>query len=44
MGLQSEHAADSWVNQRNISLGEMTAYPLECDPLTFRRTPKLIPK
>ncbi|WP_017239920.1 AraC family transcriptional regulator [Streptomyces sp. SS] len=44
MELQSEHAADFWVNQRNISLGEITVYPLECDSLTFRRTPKLISK
>ncbi|MEV5282913.1 AraC family transcriptional regulator [Streptomyces sp. NPDC052811] len=44
MDLRSEHAAEFWVNHRNISLGEVTVYPLECFPLTFRRTPKLISK
>ncbi|MFJ8210449.1 AraC family transcriptional regulator [Streptomyces sp. NPDC096033] len=44
MDMQSEHADDFWVNQRTISLGEATVYPLECHPLTFRRTPKLIAK
>ncbi|MFJ3794237.1 AraC family transcriptional regulator [Kitasatospora sp. NPDC090091] len=44
MDMRSEHAADFWVNQRNISLGEVTVYPLECHPLTFHRTAKLIRK
>ncbi|QPK50793.1 AraC family transcriptional regulator [Streptomyces gardneri] len=44
MEMLSDHADDFWVNQRTISLGEMAVYPLECNPLTFRRTPKLIGK
>lgn len=44
MEMQSDHADDFWVNQRTISLGEISVYPLECNPLTFRRTPKLIEK
>ncbi len=44
MDLRSEHEAAFWVNQRNIALGDVTVYPLECFPLTFRRTPKLISK
>ncbi|MFB7449253.1 AraC family transcriptional regulator [Streptomyces sp. NPDC056194] len=44
MDLRTENADDFWVNQRNISLGEVTVYPLECNPLAFRRTPKLIRK
>ncbi|WP_426405356.1 AraC family transcriptional regulator [Streptomyces sp. R-07] len=42
MDMRSECAADFWVNQRIVSLGEITVYPLECIPLTFLRTPKLI--
>ncbi|MFD5088103.1 AraC family transcriptional regulator [Kitasatospora sp. NPDC058406] len=42
MDMWSDHAADFWVNQRTIALGEITVYPLECQPLTFRRTRKLI--
>ncbi|KOG32530.1 MULTISPECIES: helix-turn-helix domain-containing protein [Streptomyces] len=42
MDMRSGHAVDFWVNQRTISLGEATVYPLECNSLTFRRTPKLI--
>lgn len=42
MEMHSEYAADFWVNQRVISLGGITVYPMECRPLTFRRTPKLI--
>ncbi|MFF8835817.1 helix-turn-helix domain-containing protein [Streptomyces sp. NPDC015130] len=42
LDLQSDYADDFWVNQRTISLGEITVYPLECNPLAWRRTPKLI--
>ncbi|MFB6478616.1 MULTISPECIES: AraC-like ligand-binding domain-containing protein [Streptomyces] len=42
MEMHSEYAADFWVNQRVISLGGITVYPMECRPLTFRRTSKLI--
>ncbi|MFD8015923.1 AraC family transcriptional regulator [Streptomyces sp. NPDC058955] len=42
LDMRSEYAADFRVTQRTISLGDITVYPLECDPLTFRRTPKLI--
>ncbi|MEV7415413.1 AraC family transcriptional regulator [Streptomyces sp. NPDC089919] len=42
MEMRSEHAADFWVNQRVISLGGISVYPMECLPLTFLRTPKLI--
>ncbi|MET8701312.1 AraC family transcriptional regulator [Kitasatospora sp. NPDC004723] len=42
MEMRSGNTADFQVNQRIIALGEMTVYPLECDPLTFLRTPKLI--
>ncbi|MBW5486157.1 helix-turn-helix transcriptional regulator [Streptomyces bambusae] len=42
MDLRTENAHEFWVRQRNISLGEVTVYPLECNPVTFRRTPKLV--
>ncbi|MEV6329268.1 AraC family transcriptional regulator [Streptomyces sp. NPDC051909] len=42
MELRSDHVDMFWARQRNISLGEVTVYPLECNPVTFSRTPKLI--
>ncbi|MCX5387071.1 AraC family transcriptional regulator [Streptomyces sp. NBC_00083] len=44
MDMSSEHADDFWVNQRNILLDDVAVYPMECHPLTFRRTARLIKK
>ncbi|MEU0669267.1 AraC family transcriptional regulator [Streptomyces lavendulocolor] len=44
MEMESEYATEFQVNQRVISLGETAVYPLECQPLVFRRTAKLIRK
>ncbi|MGP4050313.1 helix-turn-helix domain-containing protein [Streptomyces sp. 2A115] len=42
MDLSSENAADFWAHQRLIGLGAVSVWPAECQPVVYRRTPKLV--